>query len=191
MIDLHLYIEGGDKVVDQDINSFFNEIYDRTFKNTIRYITAKCSNVDDIHEIVQEVYADVYSTLVNKGVGYIKNPEAFIAKVTKSKVYRHYSLLERIRGVVISNENGVDDYGVETLETYTIEEEVINKQMVDDVFEHLSKKTDDVKRIFYLFYYVDMTIEEIANDLDISVSNVKNKLYRTVRELRTIYGKGE
>ena len=66
MIDLHLYIEGGDKVVDQDINSFFNEIYDRTFKNTIRYITAKCSNVDDIHEIVQEVYADVYSTLVNK-----------------------------------------------------------------------------------------------------------------------------
>ena len=99
--------------------------------------------------------------------------------------------MERIRGVAISNENGVDDYGVETLETYTIEEEVINKQMVDDVFEHLSKKTDDVKRIFYLFYYVDMTIEEIANDLDISVSNVKNKLYRTVRELRTIYGKGE
>ena len=41
--------------------------------------------------------------------------------------------------MVISNENGVDDYGVETLETYTIEEEVINKQMVDDVFEHLSK----------------------------------------------------
>ncbi len=178
-------------MVDQDINSFFNEIYDRTFNNTIRYITAKCSNIDDIHEIVQEVYADVYSTLVKKGVGYIKNPEAFIAKVTKSKVYRHYSLLERVRGVAIGNENGMDDYGVESLETYTIEDEVINKQMANDVFEHLSTKSDDVIRIFYLFYYVDMTIEEIAKDLEMSVSNVKNKLYRTVRELRTIYGKGE
>ena len=38
---------------------------------------------------------------------------------------------------------------------------------------NIYQKTDDVKRIFYLFYYVDMTIEEIANDLDISVSNVK------------------
>lgn len=179
-------------MVDQDITNYFNHIYDRTFKNTIRYITTKCSNIDDINEISQEVYAEVYLVLKRKGIKYIQNPDAFVAKVAKSKVYKHYSLFEKIKGFTVSNtELDIEDVELASLDTYSIEDAVIDKQMTRVVFEHLSKKADDVKRIFYLFYYVGLKIDEIALELNMSESNVKNKLYRTLKELRKYYGKDE
>ena len=56
--------------------------------------------------------------------------------------------------------------------------------------KYLSSKGDEVRKIFHLFYRFDLTIAEIARLLDTSESDVKNKLYRTLKEIRT-YWKGE
>lgn len=175
-------------MVDQNITTYFDEIYERTFKNTIRYISAKCSNIDDITDICQEVYTEVYDVLSKKGVRYINNPEAFVAKITKSKVFRYYSFAEKIKGVSF---NEVSSEEEEDIGSYTIEDDIITKQLADNIVNHIKNKSDDVKRIFYLYYYVGLTIQEIAKELNMSESNVKNKLYRTVRELREFYRKDD
>ena len=43
-----------------------------------------------------------------------------------------------------------------------------------------------MKKVFYLFYDVGQTIPEIARALSMSESNVKHKLYRTLKELQTL-----
>jgi DNA-directed RNA polymerase specialized sigma24 family protein len=43
-----------------------------------------------------------------------------------------------------------------------------------------------VKKVFALFYEADLSIAKIAENLSISESNVKHKLYRTLKEIRSI-----
>lgn len=42
----------------------------------------------------------------------------------------------------------------------------------------------DIRKIFYLYYSLELTIAEIAVELEMTESNIKNKLYRTLAELR-------
>ena len=41
-------------------------------------------------------------------------------------------------------------------------------------------------KIMYLYYYEDFTIKQIADTLNLTESNVKNYIYRTLKELRRI-----
>ena len=63
---------------------------------------------------------------------------------------------------------------------------VIDKLLLEEVNQFIKQKPQDVKKVFYLFYDVGLTIPEISKALSMSESNVKHKLYRTLKELRTL-----
>lgn len=54
------------------------------------------------------------------------------------------------------------------------------------VWKYLKKKNEIISRIIYLYYYDGFTIKEIANCLNLTESNVKNYIYRTLKDLRRI-----
>lgn len=60
----------------------------------------------------------------------------------------------------------------------------ISKETVQSVFIYLSAKDELTKKIFYLYYYMDKNISEIALLFSVKESTIKNRLYRTLRELR-------
>jgi RNA polymerase sigma-70 factor (ECF subfamily) len=64
------------------------------------------------------------------------------------------------------------------------EDYVIDQMMHDSARQIIRGKPEDVKKVFYLFYDLGLTIAETAQALSMSESNVKNKLYRTRKELR-------
>jgi RNA polymerase sigma factor (sigma-70 family) len=180
-------------VVESDLSEVFNGIYDETYPATARFVASKCGSVHDIADILQETYAEVYATLLRKGADYPRNAAAFVRQVARSKVYRHYSLGERLRllvPLVVTDADGaeipVTDFEPNRED---VEERLVDRVLIDDVWERLSHEPDDVQRIFYLFYVLDRPIPEIAADLRLGRSNVKNKLYRTLKALRTLYGK--
>lgn len=72
-------------MVDQNITTFFDRIYDETYNKVFGYVTAKCGNTNDIADILQETYTEVYSVLIKKGQTYVHNYEAFVLKVAKQK----------------------------------------------------------------------------------------------------------
>ena len=55
--------------------------------------------------------------------------------------------------------------------------------------EQLKKKRIEIQRIFYLYYNMDFTIKELAMELNLSESYIKNCLYRTLKELQKYMGK--
>ena len=59
-----------------------------------------------------------------------------------------------------------------------------------DIWNYLKKKNPDIQRIFYLYYNLDFTIKEISEELNLKESDVKNKLYRTLKELQKNLRKG-
>jgi DNA-directed RNA polymerase specialized sigma24 family protein len=45
----------------------------------------------------------------------------------------------------------------------------------------------EIRKIFYLYYYMNLSIAEIAEALSTKESTIKNKLYRTINEFRNRY----
>jgi RNA polymerase sigma-70 factor (ECF subfamily) len=71
------------------------------------------------------------------------------------------------------------------------EDFAVNQILLETAQRFILQKPEDVKKVFYLFYNVGLTIPEIAKELSISESGVKNKLYRTLKELRNLINEGE
>lgn len=164
----------------RDPDRIFNEIYDSTYRTTLIYVTAKCNNTEDIADIMQETYTELYKVILNRGTDYVKEPSAFVRKIAKSKVYRHYSLFQRIRDNIAATE--LDE--VFTEDSFDLENTVIDKLTAEKAEEYIFSKPQITQKIFCMYFSLDMTISEISEALSVGESYVKNRLYRTLRELR-------
>lgn len=181
-------VKGGEIMVDREITSLFNDIYSNTNKKVLKTIIAKCSNLEDVSDIFQEVYTELYTILLKHGGGYIKNHEAFLFKITKQKLYRHYSLLDKVKSVFLKPSYEDGEYlSDDEFELIDIDDRIDTDDLIDEVNAVLAKKPTEIKKIFYMRFFLDMTISEIALSLSLSEQNVKNKLYRTIKELRKLY----
>lgn len=185
----HLYNRGGDLMSNPNAASRFDEIYDSTNKSVLKLITAKCGNTSDISDIFQETYMELYKVLSKRGMDFIKNEKQFVLRIAKRKIARHYSLTERLRLFVPlvtesdDKETVLSDFEAEAF----LEKDFSDAQiLIESVRQHIASKPDDVQKVFYLMYDMGMTIFEISEALSLSESAVKNKLYRTLKELREL-----
>ncbi|MCL2396929.1 MAG: sigma-70 family RNA polymerase sigma factor [Defluviitaleaceae bacterium] len=168
----------------------FDEIYDATNKAVLAFITAKCGRTADIGDIFQETYTELYDLMRRRGTDYVTHEMALVLRIARRKVARYYSLAQRLSVFVSSisvNENG-DEVDLTALETdsFLTEDFVVNHSLLGAARQYINSKPEDVQKVFYLMYDVGLTIPEIARTLNISESGVKNKLYRTLKELRKI-----
>jgi len=173
-----------------NIASRFDEIYNSTNKAVLSYITAKCKNTADISDIFQETYMELYQVLIKRGAEYITNEKAFVLRIAKQRIARYYSLLERLRIFVsmrATNEDGEEvDLSDLEADAFLTEDFSVNHALIETARQFIGAKPEDVQKVFYLMYDVGLSIPEIAQTLSLSESSVKNKLYRTLNELRNL-----
>ena len=173
-----------------DIASRFDEIYNSTNKTVLAFITAKCGHTADINDIYQDTYMELYQVLSRRGADYVTNEKALVLLIAKRKVARYYSLLERLR--IFITVNAVNEDGEEVIlsdfdaDAFLFEDFSVSQDLLDTARQYIHSKSEAVQKVFYLMYGVDLSISEIAQALSISESNVKNKLYRTLKELRNL-----
>ena len=192
-------MKGCDVMSGENIDSRFNEIYDTTNKIILAFITAKCGNAADINDIFQETYMELYQRLQKRGADYVKDGKNFTLKIAKNKIARHYTLAERLKIFVSTTIKSEDNTEYQTnyyedketnkdlfLAEDNIENYIINQDILENVRQFIKQKPADVEKIFYFFYELDLSISEIAQILSITESNVKHKLYRTLKELRDL-----
>jgi len=173
--------------------SRFDEIYSSTNKAALTFITAKCGRVADVSDIFQETYLELYQLLIKRGADYVTNEKALILRIAKQKLSKHYSLAERLKifvSMTTTDEDG-EEVDLSELEanSFLTEDFTIDKMMFEAVCQAIQQKPEVVKKVFYLFYDVGLAIPEIAKELSISESSVKNRLYRTIKELRDLLNK--
>lgn len=175
---------------------YFNQLYEETKQRTLALITAKCGNLDDIQDIFQDTYVEIYAIICRKGIDYIEHPQAFTDKIARQKIYRYYRLVDRIKKHFIypketEDREGDADLTELAIDTFEIEEWLDEQAAKRKIEMFLEKKSIEIRKIFYLFYHLEKTIPEIAMLMEISESNVKNKIYRTIKEMRELYQKEE
>ena len=83
------------------------------------------------------------------------------------------------------------DNDIEMINDIDIENDLITKENVLQIWKYLKNKSELTARIFYLYYVMEIPIKTIAEDMQITESNVKNYLYRTKKELKEKFMKGD
>lgn len=175
-----------------DLNlSKFNEIYNQTYLDTLKYVVIKCHNINDVNDIMQETYFELWKILNKKEIT-DANLKSFLWGIANNKIKKHYSLLQRIKAISLEDEN---TEGIPLKDTVAssinINDLVIKKDDWDNIWSYLKqKKNQDITKIFYLYYQSDVSLKEIASLLNVNISYVKHLLYRTLHELQNKFGKG-
>ena len=164
----------------------FEFLYNNTYRNVLKYTICHCRNLDDVNDIVQDIYTELYQKTVNKKHINLDNAESYIIGIAKNKIKKHYSLA-KISYIGSENEN-LSQYSENDID---IEKDLITKDNVMQVWNYLKNKSELTAKIFYLYYVIDVPIKEIAEELKITESNVKNHLYRTQKDLKERFKKGE
>lgn len=174
-------------MIDQKNLKQFNRIYDETYNQVLKYIVCKCSDMEDVNDIIQETYLEFYKSLIkNKN---IESYKKYVIGIAKNKIKKHYTLLYRFQTLSLFSKKE-DIELVETLKSeIDIEKIIIKSNDIERIWNYLKSKKIIIQKIFYLYYELDLTIKEIANELNIGESYTKNCLYRTLKELQEFLGK--
>lgn len=158
----------------------FELIYNKTYKDVLKYIIAHCDDLEDVNDIIQDTYIELYRKLKKDNKIDIENIQAFIIGISKNILKKYYRVQYKEKNNVVSFENY--ELGIE--DNINIELEFITKENVSYIWEILQNKDKQIAKIFYLYYGLDMKISDIAKELNITESATKNYIYRTIRELK-------
>lgn len=168
----------------QDILNKFDKIYNDTYKKVVKYVVCSCKNIDDVSDIIQNIYLAILKLLEKK-----KDINSnYIMGICKHKVKDYYRFRYRYSLISLNKDNDDDITLMGKIPSNEdIEKEYIISDDIDKIWLFLKEKKVIIGKIFWLYYYEEYTIKEIAKELMISESNVKHYLYRTLKELNIYF----
>ena len=166
----------------------FKEIYEKTYKETLKFIVIKCHDIDDINDIIQDTYLELLLIIKKRKKLEIEHISQYMMGIANNIIKRHYYKKMK-RNKVILYQQTEEEETAEIKDDFDLEQEIITKDNVETVWEYVKNKDVMIAKIFYLYFSFGLKISEIAQALDLKESNVKNRIYRTLNELKKFLGK--
>ena len=77
---------------------------------------------------------------------------------------------------------------IEIIDEVNLEDNFITQENAKDVWNYIKNKDIITAKIFYLYYILGYKLEEIAIEMNLNLSNVKTRIYRTLKEIKKLYG---
>ena len=167
----------------------FNDIYDKTYSDIMRYVIVKCHNINDANDIIQDVYFEFWKILNKKEID-VDNVKSFLIGIAINKIKKHYSIVQKFKTISFFDTDSNDIELIDNIKSdIDVEDLVIKSDDWNSVWKYLkNKKNQDIPKVFYLYYKLGLSLKEISNELDKSESYIKNLIYRTLKELSSNYG---
>lgn len=163
----------------------FNEIYDKTYSKVLKYVITKCSDMSYIQDIMQNIYLNLYNTILKKN-DYIKDETAFVYFLAKRELFKYYNLKNKVLNIF----SNIDLEDLENIlpDDELIEVEIMNKENFDIIWKYLKKESLETQKIIALYYMEGVGIKKISMLLNLNENTVKTKIYRTISKIRKIIG---
>ena len=172
----------------QDALNEFDNIYNETYEDILKYVICNSSNLEDVKDIIQNVYLELLRIL-KKNKSVVVN-KAYLMGIARHKIKDYYRFNYKRKILDLFNKDGVCE--LENLpDNFNLEEFIIKNEDINKIWDFLKKKNIIIGQIFYLYYYANLTIKEVSKELNLTESNVKNYLYRTLHELNIYLMKGD
>lgn len=158
----------------QKSESAFEIIFDRHWSRLYTYAFNVLKDQSVCEDLVQEVFIDLWQKRKEKE---IENLSAFLLQAIKFKIFNHIRSLKVVHGYLdrISKLEITQASFEETL--LAQEDEKLIRAMVEDL-------PSRCKEIFLLSRFEQLSNQEIATQLGISIQTVKNQISKALSHLR-------
>lgn len=167
----------------------FEEIYNKTYNTILKYFVIKCYDLDDVNELIQDTYVELYKVLKNKNHIKVSADSAYIIGIAKNILKRYYRNKYQEKSKLLYISKNIENSDVIMVSDINLEADVINKENIEEIWSYLNNKDIIIAKIFYLYYALGLKISEISKELKINESTIKNYIYRTLKELNKIFRK--
>ncbi|MCL2036437.1 MAG: RNA polymerase sigma factor [Oscillospiraceae bacterium] len=176
----------------EQLDYYFNRIYSETVAPVSRFVTSKCANILDVEDILQNIYARFFRRITKKGHEDIDCPEAFLINLAKFECKNYFNGLKKHSSVTsftdFSDEQMHEIEAEMSRNSGQLEEVLCNEMLARQIFEDIANHDALTGKIFYLHFVCDRKLDEIAKDLSLNLSTVKNKLYRMIERQKKRFG---
>lgn len=182
----------------KEVTEHFIKVYEETFAGLKRFVMTRCADLTALSDILQDIYVTYYELLLKKGLSYIENDTAMLRKVAERRLFRYYSLKQKLSVLVplFRRNDAGEEYCVSDAPEYSLtgevpgtEKTVITAMESEEIFSKVCLFPEKTKKILMLYYVERMPQAKIAELFHMSLSNVKNTIYRSIQKLRE--GEGE
>lgn len=167
------------------IDRAFNALYDQTYRKTAAYLTARCRQLSDVEDLLQETYLSVYRILADRGTAFFENEEAYVLSVAKSKLLDQYRRVGRTPLPLSALGDGEDGW-LDTVaaEGPSPEEQLQSRETLQAVRCLVEEKEEAVQQAFYLHHCFGLSFPEIGTLQGRNESTVRSGVFRLTREIR-------
>mgnify|MGYP004461083947 FL=1 len=176
-----------------DIDSYFDTVYAETFKSVSRFVVSHAARFQDSEDIIQNIYTRFYKRISDKGYSDIESAEAFLINIAKFECRSMFAGFKKRkdRDIMLSEIDEEQSAAFEaemSRDQKLLEDVMADKILAKQIFDDIMSGDETVGKIFYLHFVCDMKLEDVADRLDIKVSTVKTKLYRTIEKQKKKFG---
>ena len=158
---------------------YFDRVYETTYRPLLKYAIIHLSDPTDAEDALQNVYFAFYRRIRRYGHFDVLFPKAFLLKMLKREIIEQYA--ERERHAVRPLEDVPEDRLKDDL---IFEDGVLDRALAQDILAEAKKLPRETYRIFVLYYGYDLSISEIAKELNMGTEAVKSRLFRGRNAIR-------
>lgn len=177
---IHQYRSGNNKCFD----ALLSKYQDRVFS----YIMQMVKDYDLANDIFQEVFIKVITNLKKENYNHENKLLSWILRITHNQVIDHFRKDAKMpiagRSPKLSEDFNIFD--VLDLEEESIEDVIVNSQIMNDVRVLVEELPEDQKEVVRMRYFMQMSFKDIADKSGVSINTSLGRMRYALINLRKL-----
>lgn len=149
------------------------------------YILLIVKNQELAEDIFQETFIKVIRSL--KRGKYIENGKfvSWVLRISHNLIIDHFRR-EKLQGTVSNDSMEVDIFNSQKFSELTVEDEMVNNQILSEVKELVKELPEDQQQVIYMRHYMGLSFKEIAEQTDVSINTALGRMRYALINLRKL-----
>lgn len=157
----------------------FNEIYEQYYNAVVIHVNSQVHDQCVAEEIAQDIFVRISKTEHDESIGSVKT---WVFSIVKNAIIDHW---RKRRKQTINVDGYVNDDGSAGFDFISNDADPVErKELEDQILTAISGLTGGQQMVVKMFYFENRKQDEIADLLELSVSNVKVTLLRAKTALK-------
>jgi RNA polymerase sigma-70 factor (ECF subfamily) len=149
------------------------------------YILLIVKNQELAEDIFQETFIKVIRSL--KRGKYIENGKfvSWVLRISHNLIIDHFRK-EKLKGTISNDNSAVDIFNSQKFAEDTVEDQMVNKQILSEVKELIRELPEDQQQVIYMRHYMELSFKEIAEQTGVSINTALGRMRYALINLRKL-----